>query len=62
MTTFPNTKRARIQERKYIFSTAQHNGFPTQKIIAIEKKEIDKDRDKRSKTNKAQEKQIEKKK
>ena len=38
MITLPNTEKARIQERKYIFSTAQHNGFPTQKIIDIEKK------------------------
>ena len=62
MITLPNTERARIQERKYMFSTAQRNGFPTQKIIVKEKKELIKNRDKRSKTNKAQDKQIHKKK
>ena len=31
MITLPNTERARTHERKYIFSTAQRNGFSTQK-------------------------------
>jgi len=61
MITLPNTERARIQERKYILSTAQHNGFPMHKIIDMEKKEIAKNRDKRSKTNETQEKQVQKK-
>jgi hypothetical protein len=26
--TLPNTETARTQERKYILSTAEHNGFP----------------------------------
>jgi hypothetical protein len=33
----PNTEIARTQERKYILSTARHNGFPAHKIIDIEK-------------------------
>jgi len=40
MITLPNAERARIQERKYMLSTAQHNGFPTHKIIDMEKKEL----------------------
>jgi hypothetical protein len=31
--TLPNTEGARTQERKYIGSTAQHNGFPAHKIV-----------------------------
>jgi hypothetical protein len=61
MITLPNTERARIQERKYILSTAQHNGFPTHKIIDMEKKEIAKNKDKQTKTNKTQERQVQKK-
>ena len=61
MITLRNTERARIQERKYILSTAPHNGFPTHKIIDVENKEIAKNRDKRSKINETQEKQVQKK-
>jgi len=46
MITLPNTERARIQERKCILSTARHNGFPTHKIIDMEKKERAKNNDK----------------
>jgi hypothetical protein len=61
MISLHNTERARIQERKYILSTAQHNGFPTHKIIDMEKKEIAKSRDKQTKTNETQERQVQKK-
>jgi hypothetical protein len=60
MITLPNTERARIQERKYILNIARHNGFPTNKIIDMEKKERDKNKDKRTKTNDTQEKQVQK--
>jgi len=61
MITLLNTERARIQERKYILSTARHNGFPTHKIIDMEKKERAKNKDKRTKTNDTQERQVQKK-
>jgi len=62
MITLPNTERARIQERKHILSsTARHNGFPTHKIIDMERKERAKNKDKRTKTNDTQEKQVQKK-
>jgi len=62
MITLPNTERARIQERKYILSTARHNGFPhTHRIIDMEKKERAKNKDKRTNTNATQERQVEKK-
>jgi len=48
MITLANTERARIEERKYILSTARHNGFPTHKIIDMEKKEITKNGEKGS--------------
>jgi hypothetical protein len=60
MITLPNTERARTQERKYILSTAQHNGFPAHKIIDMEEK-ITQNKDKRTKTNETQERQIQKK-
>jgi len=61
MITLPNTERAGIQERKYILSTARRNSFPTHKIIDMEKKERAKSRDKRTKTNDTQERQVQKK-
>jgi hypothetical protein len=48
--TLSNIERARTQERKYILSTAQHNGFPAYKIIDMEEK-IARNKDKRTKTN-----------
>jgi hypothetical protein len=61
MITLPNTERARIQEQKYIFNTARHNGFPIHKITDMEKKERAKNKDKRTQTNDTQERQIQKK-
>jgi hypothetical protein len=40
---------------------ARHNGFPTQKIINMEKKERAKNKDKRTNTNDTQERQVQKK-
>jgi hypothetical protein len=61
MITLPNTERARIQEQKYILNMARHNGFPTHKIIDMEKKERTKNKDKRTNTNDTQERQVQKK-
>jgi hypothetical protein len=61
MITLPNTERARIQERKHTLNIARHNGFPTHKIIDMEKKERAKNKDKQTKTNNTQEKQVQKK-
>jgi len=61
MITLPNTERARIQERKYILSTARNKDFPTHKITDMEKKERAKNKDKRTKTNDTQERQVQKK-
>jgi hypothetical protein len=35
--TLPNTERARTQERKYILSTAEHNGIPHTKSYKLAK-------------------------
>jgi hypothetical protein len=60
MITLPNTERARTQERKYILSIAQHNGFHTHKIIDMEKTEIAKNKDKLTKSNETQGRQVQK--
>ena len=51
MMTLPNTDGARTQEKKYILNTAKHNGFPTQHIINMIKKEIAKNKEKQDKAN-----------
>jgi hypothetical protein len=58
--TLPNSERARTQERKYILSSAQHNGIPVHKIRDMQEK-IAENKDKRTKMNETQERQIQKK-
>ena len=61
MTALPNTDGAKTQEKKYILSTAKHNGFPKRHIINMIKKEIAKNKVKQNKASDTPEEQTQKK-